>query len=272
MKVNVLHIIDIAGIGSILSHFHSKFDRGESTIYYHKKNNFTDTISRFYGGRSFKKFRKLLVSSIIASHNYDIIHVHGVEHLVPIFKLLGKKVVLHYHGSEIRNSKRSLDKKRIFSRSFADLIIYNEKNLEEKIITFRNVKKRFLANPIDTDLFTEINEKKTGGFSYISASLDKVQTKEAIEKIMNVTFYESDKIQILYQFAPKIFSKFQTYIDIKITPSKEELEPFSTTALQALACGCQVYHNGKIITEFPQEHRPLNVIEKLNLYYIEILK
>ena len=272
MKIKVLHIVDIAGIGSILSHFHSKFDKGKSTIFYHKKNNFTLSISSYYGGTSFIKFRNLFFSSIIASRKYDIIHIHGIEHLVPIFKLLGKKVILHYHGSEIRNTQRSLDKKRIFSRSFADLIIYNDENLEEKIITFRNVKKRFLPNPIDTDLFSKKKGEKKGGFTYVSQSLDKIKTKEEVKKIMDVTLFEADKVQFLYKFAPTIFSKYKTYVDIRITSSGEELEPLSTTALQALSCGCEVYQMGKLIKELPDEHKPENVIEKLISYYREIIK
>lgn len=268
--MNVLHIIDIAGIGSILSHYHSKFNKGNSTIFYHKKNNFSFTISRYYEGQSFIKFRNLLIKSIIESRYYDLIHVHSVEHLVPIFKLLGKKVVLHYHGSDIRMSNRSLDKKRIFSRSLADLILYNDKKVKSKIITFRNVKKRFLPNPIDTELFTRKICDKTGGISYISASLDKNKTKKAIKQIMNAKIIETDKIQVPYPLMPEIFSKYEKYIDIRITTEGETLEEFSTTALQALACRCKVYLNDKFITKFPNEHLPEKVIEKLNSYYSEI--
>lgn len=268
--MDVLHIIDVAGIGSILSYYYSKLNKGNSIIFYHKKNNFTDTISRYYKGQSFLRFRNLLSKSIIESSNYDIIHIHGAEHLVPIFKLLGKKVVLHYHGSDIRTPKRSKDKKRIFSRSLADLIIYNDKALKPKIITFKNVKKRFLPNPIDTELFKKQDCKKEDGISYISASLDKEKTTKAIKQIMDVKIIETDKVQIPYPLMPKIFSKYETYIDIKITEKGEILEEFSTAALQALACGCKVYHNGKFVIDFPNEHSPENVIEKLNSYYLEI--
>ena len=272
LKVKVLHLIDIAGIASIISYYQNKHDVEKSNLFFHKKNDFSSTISNYYEGKSFKKFKKLLFSSLSQKNNYDIIHIHSAEYLVPIFKIFGKKVVLHYHGTDIRKPKNSLDKKKIFCRSLADMIIYNAENMLPKIITFRDIKKRYLPNPIDTALFRFTNNKKKRCISYISTSLDKEKTIGAIQDVMETEIIDPSNQQIPYPMMTKLLSKYETYLDIRITPWEQTLDELSTTALQALACGCRVFHNQKFISDFPQKHDPKSVIEKLHSYYSEILK
>lgn len=269
--INILHICDIAGVPSILSHFYNKYGDGHSDIIFHKKNNFSHNISNFYGGKSFKKFRDLVKYGILHSKDYDIIHIHGAETLVPIFKITGKKIVLHYHGSDINEKNRSSSKKRIFCRSLADLIIYNGKKMEENIITFRNVPKKFLPNPVDIEHFHPVENIRSGNLSIVSNNLDKEKTIKAIQIFGNTEIIDLDTQQILYSFMPNILSKYETYVDIKIMPWDYILPDLSTTALQALSCGCSVYHNKKILQRLPSEHNPINTIKQLTSFYREIL-
>jgi len=67
------------------------------------------------------------ISSIVG--DYDILHFHyfsvlpfGVD--LPIWKKLGKKVVYHYHGDDIRNRGES-----IFSRRYADAVLVSTPDL-----------------------------------------------------------------------------------------------------------------------------------------------
>ena len=269
--INVLHVLDIAGVPSILSHFHTKYGYGNSDIVFHKKNNFSYNISTFYGGKLFKKFRDLIIYVLLKSKNYDVIHIHGAETLVPIFKITGKKIVLHYHGSDINQKERSLNKKRIFCRSLADLIIYNGKNMEKNIITFRNVPKKFLPNPIDTEHFHPRKNTRSHNLSFISDNLDKEETVKSIETFGKTEIIDLDKQQILYSCMPDFLSKFETYVDIKIMPWGYTLPDLSTTALQALSCGCNVYHNGIFLKIFPNEHNPTHTLKQLNSFYREFL-
>jgi len=269
--IKVLHILDIAGVPSILSHFYNKYGNGSSDIIYHQKNNFSQNISKFYGGKSFSKFRELIKYGFLNSRNYDIIHIHGAEIIVPLFKITGKKIVLHYHGSDINEKNRSLSKKRIFCRSFADLIIYNGNNMEKNIITFRKIPKKFLPNPVDTEHFHPIENKRRGNLSFVSNNLDKKKTVEAIQNFGSTDIIDLDNLQTMYSFMPNMLSKYETYVDIKIMPWDYTLPDLSTTALQALSCGCKVYHNKKMIHSFPSEHNPVNVIKQLNSFYREIL-
>ncbi len=269
--IKVLHLLDIAGVPSILSHYYNKLGKGKSELFYHEKNSISSSISRFYEGIPFEKFRNLLLTAFMKSFQYDIVHIHGAEILIPLFKASGKKIVLHYHGSDINEQNRSLDKKRIFSRSMADLIIYNGKNMENKIITSKKIRKEYLPNPIDTEHFSSDNKNRQGTLSFVSSNLDKEKTINAIRKVGESTIIDLDIQQIPYPLIPKFLSRYEMYIDIKIMPWGHTLDDLSTTALQALSCGCKVYHNHVTIDKLPPEHEPHNVIEKLDSLYQNLL-
>lgn len=267
----VLHILDLAGISSIISHYYNFYKKGKSDLMYHQKSNVSSNISSFYEGIPFLKFQKLLWNSLLKSKNYDIIHIHGAEILVPLYKLTGKKIVLHYHGSDINEKTRSESKKRIICRSMADLILFNGKNMLTKIITKKNVDKKYLPNPIDTEHFS-INEKKDfDALSFVSNNLNKKKTCEAINSICQTNIIDLDLQQIPYRIMPRYITKYRNYIDIKIMPWGDKLSDLSTIALQALACGCKVYHNKEWLNEFPEEHHPKKVIELLDEYYYQLL-
>ena len=180
--MKVLHILSIAGVPSIISFFFNKLEKGQSQIFYLKKNDLSTHIANFYDGREYSRLRYLIASGILQSHNYDIIHIHGEELLIPFFKISGKKIVLHYHGSDIRRPERSVDKKRIFARSLADLIVYNAKSMEKKIITKKKVKKEFLPNLIDTDHFFPRENNRKGNLSVTSSNHDKIKDIKTIKE------------------------------------------------------------------------------------------
>jgi len=269
--VDVLHILDIAGVPSIISHYYNKLNMGKSKLIYNEKNSFSYSISKFYEGQSFKKFHRLLLNGLVESLKYDLVHIHGAEILIPFFKIFGRKVVLHYHGSDIMEPGRSTSKWRIFCRSMADLIIFNADYMKPKIITSKKVRIEFLSNPIDIEHFSSRNEKKYGCLSIVSSNLDKEKTIQKIKKIENADIIDLDIQQIPYRFMPNVLSKYKVYADIKIMPWGQRLKTLSTTALQALSCGCDVFFNDKLIDTFPKENDPYNYIEKLNHFYEEIL-
>ena len=268
----VLHVLDIAGVPSILAHYYNKMSKGKSDLIYHEKNSISSSVSRFYDGIPFTRFRDLLLTGFFKSFQYDIIHIHGAEILVPLFKLTGKKIILHYHGSDINEKKRSMNKKRMVCRSMADMILFNGKNMEPNIITSKQVRKEYFANPVDTEHFSPNFEKRAGKLSFISGNLDKEKMISTLKGVGDVTIVDLDVQQIPYPLMPKFLSNYEMYIDIKIMPWGKTLDDLSTTALQALACGCKVYHNNKVIETLPPEHKPENVIEKLDSFYNDLLK
>lgn len=155
----------------------------------------------------------------------------------------------------------------------AELILFNSKNMKEKIITSKEVRKEYLPNLVDTDHFFVKNINRLGRLSITSSNHDKEKTIEAINKeVGKTTIIDLDLQQIPYSLMPKVLSKYEMYVDIRIMPWGQKLEELSTTALQALACGCKVYHDGKIIEKLPPEHEPHNFIEKLNSFYNDLIK
>ena len=270
--IKVLHILEIGGSVSIMSHFFNKLKAGKSHHIYHKKNKISSTVSNYYDGQSIDRFFLLILSSFFKSFSYDIIHIHSEEYLIPIFKLTRKKVVLHYHGSDINDLKRSKKRIRVWCRSRADAIFYNGKDMLDKIKTEKNTKKIYLPNPIDTDLFKSNLQKNHGNLILVSSNLDKEKTISEAKKLGPLDIIDLDIQQIPYYFMPKILSKYEFYFDVKIMPWGQKLKDLSNTGLQALACGCKVFHDGKEISEFPNQFKPENVIEKLLKTYEEILK
>jgi len=94
------------------------------------------------------------ISSIVG--DYDILHFHyfsvlpfGVD--LPIWKKLGKKVVYHYHGDDIRNRGES-----IFSRRYADAVLVSTPDL-----LAWSSRAVWSPNPIDLEKysFVGVNDK-----------------------------------------------------------------------------------------------------------------
>src|SRR3990172_7731207 len=101
----VLHISGVAGIGSLINmsrhdhHTAKTNDIGQS--YYADRGGLGSRLNEYYGGRPFKNMKRLLAAAMKHRKDFDIIHIHGFEIIIPLFKLLGKKTILHYHGSDI---------------------------------------------------------------------------------------------------------------------------------------------------------------------------
>ncbi len=70
---------------------------------------------------------------------------------------------------------------------------------------------------------------------------------------------------------PDLLNQYEKYIDYKVTNFGLELKALSRTALEALACGCDVYHDGKIIESLPQEHMPEVVMKKLYSLFLNVI-
>lgn len=272
--IKVLHVLDMGGIGSMLSYYLNSTPNIKSTILVHKKHNFTDDITGFYGARQFNRFFILLIRGFFMAFSYDIIHIHSAEILVPLFKLTGKYVVLHYHGSDINTPERSNSKLRIFCRSCADFILYNDPEMYSKLkiwkpLTILEYQSNFsyFEDIVDTNHFKNTCDTKKGNLSIVSNNLDIEKTTEKIKQFGEVEIMNISKTPISYKDMPLILSKYETYVDIKITTFGLLLTALSTTALQALACGCSVFHNGILIKELPEDVRPESIIPRLARYY-----
>ena len=154
----------------------------------------------------------------------------------------------------------------------ADAIIYNQKSHLKNIFTIRNVKKEYHPNAVDTDLFQPLDVTRNGCMGIISNHLDLHETLKILKKFDDITIIDKSKNLTSYEKMPELLNKYKMFIDYKKTNFGLELKALSRTALEALACGCSVYHDKQIIDKLPEEHKPEIVIKKLYSLFHSILE
>jgi len=274
-RINVLHLFDMAGGSSIQSRFWKKFHLGESHLLIHEKPQKNTVVEYYKEAKTLARFRDVVKEGLrrCKKGDVDIIWIHQAEIVVPIFKLLTKKkVVLSYQGSDINESRRSKNPIRILCRSMADLIIYNQKDHLKKIITIRNVRKEYVINAVDTDIFYPMNKPKNGTVAFISDNLDRKKTLELLKKFEDLTIIDRNDGVIPYNEMPKILNKYELMVDLKVTNFGLLVPTLSKIALQSLACGLKVYtFQNEMKIGLPDKHKPENVMNKLHQLFYEII-
>jgi len=267
-KINVLHLFEMAAGPSIQTYFYKKFGYGESWVLSREKSH---PVVDFYGVvEKFPHIRDVIFEGLKRCKNdIDIVFIHGSEFAVPIFKILTrKKVILQYHGSDINLPSRSKNIFRILFRSMADAIIYNQKEQLDKIITIRNVRKEYQPNAVDTDHFNSLNKNRKGSLALISDNLNREKTLKGLKEFSDLTIIDKQEKVFSYEEMPNILNQYETFVDYKVTDYGMLLKALSRSALEALACGCKVYHDERFIDKLPIEHQPEVVIKKLySLFY-----
>ena len=272
-KINVLHILDMVGGSSIQSHFYKKFGYGNSWVLSSKDSH---PVIKHYGEvEKLPRVRDVIWEGLkrARSPDVDLVFVHGSEMLVPFFKIFSnKKVILQYHGSDVNDPKRSKNIFRIFARSMADAIIYNQKAHLKRIITIKNVKKTYHVNAVDTDLFVSTNDNKKGSVAFISGNLDKEATKKLLKKFDGIDIIDTENAKIPYEEIPEILNKYEMLVDLKITDYGLLVPTLSKLALQALSCGCKVYtFENEVKEKLPDRHKPEIVMKKLYDLFSEVI-
>jgi hypothetical protein len=265
---SILHVWDQAGVGCILAKYQEQI--GHETLIIKRKGFDKFGIFSYYKGKEIKSFlgNQFLRSAEKLASNYDIIHIHDLMELVPRIKKKfdKKKVVLHYHGSRLRNT--SQEERKDYEK-YADLILVSTPDLKDY------VDGEYLPNPVDTKLFSyrEVthNEK---ALSLMTES----ETPEIIEKLLKKqkidlkyeTISRKEK-PIQYEEMPKFLSNYEYYIDLKFDKFGNNRKFFSMTGLQALSIGIKVLdYNFKIVKNLPDIHKPENVVKELENKYSKL--
>jgi len=254
----VLHIWNTAGVASVLAKFTDRLFGVRSVV--HRKA-FDPYGLTTYGELWDCGAKEFVLRCLLLARRFDIIHIHSLDKLVPLLKLLypKKPIVLHYHGSDIRN-KWSL---RLKYWSKADAILYTTPDLLNQDTPTRAV---YLPNPVDTDLFRKLPEIHREPRSALA--FQKLVDKDRVERYaqelgLSVVFLEP---RIPHLMMPETLNKYEYYIDQTQIPS------LSKTALEALACGLKVVRwDGAVLQGLPEEHKPNNVLNKLVAIYEYLL-
>ena len=253
----------MAGDPSIQSYFYKKFGYGESYVL--SKNEKNHIIDYYNIVEKLPRVRNVIREALKrCNDDIDIISIHGYEFAVPIFKILTrKKIILQYHGSDINLPNRSKNPFLIICRSMADAITYNQEIHLKKIITIKKVIKEYHPTPVDTDLFCPQDVIKEGKLSIIYDHLNRKEILESLSQFDDLKIHDRSNQPIPYEKMPDFFNKYKTYVDYRITQYGLKLTALSRSALEALACGCNVILWDEHYDKLPESHEPKVVIKKL---------
>jgi glycosyltransferase involved in cell wall biosynthesis len=264
--MKVLHIWNIAAVPSILSKYLRKkgvisdvimrkqYDKyGFERIYSDFTINYDVSAEYFY------------YVALKKSSNYDVLHVHSLDKIVPLLKIYHRKpVVLHYHGTDIRGRGKSVIK--TFYRRFSNLLLVSTPDLITDLPS-----ATYLPNPIDTDIFKPDKGCMCEGEALFflkhpddEKDLDSVE-KIAEERGLTLRVYNRTQGDLLsHIMMPTLYNKYEYFIN------RVKIQSLSKMALEALACGLKVIKDRAVLSTFPEQHRPYRVIDQLVKLYEDI--
>jgi len=150
-------------------------------------------------------------------------------------------IFIFFHGSKLR----SMPYKQVENVSrFAKGIFVSTPDLLEQVRYGHH-----LPAPVDLDLFKDRGESRSWNQLTINRKYQREYIENEIKKVYpECVYYERSMGKPMnYGIMPEVLNKWKSYVDMKYDYSNPEpklLDVYSTTAVQALACGCDVY-NGK---------------------------
>ena len=311
--MRILHIEDAAAVACILAKYQNLTEGCESKVLK------LDKYDKFGFYKFYKDYVNIITSEELFFNSIleeakkaDIIHVHSKVELVPYLRNKfgkSKKIILHYHGTDIRGLKNQklphrsrisdtairliylyrrirnvvLLKKRIHSKvqSLSDLIIVSTPDLLQYVSTRRGIKKIYLPNPVDSDLFNPSIIPSVNSDDSLRAEAVTMDTEVTnmpwvhnYLKINNINFdidvYDRIKHPLMYTELPGFLKRYKIYVDIRYVDGKI-LHNLSKTGLEALACGLDVLDfDLKFRHGLPIEHCPLTAVSKLSEEYTQL--
>jgi hypothetical protein len=259
--LRILHVWDQAGVACILARHHRRL--GHEVRILKRAGYDPFGISQFYGEPLVdidgKEFLKLAAKE---ASKYDVVHVHSLYKIVPDLrkKYRDKKIILHYHGSEVRGKQD--DSLRKEAEDKADAIIGATKDLQEHANNMVHV-----PNPVDTEHFKPNGNVASDKAFTIRTTKGDAQwvldylKRNGIGLQVEVTDREANPIP--YSHVPDFLRRYGIYVDIKYIDGNLLKAP-SKTGLESLACGLRVLnYKLEYMEGLPQEHRPDAVARKM---------
>jgi hypothetical protein len=305
--LKILHIHDQAGVACILAKYQRMNDIKSKVLSSNKIDKYG--ILKFYKDYVDLVDRANFVEYCISeAKSADIIHIHSVEELViKIRKALGnsKKIILHYHGTDIRGLKNknnqnvlTIQNTKNRAKSFAakvknrlrliqmgyykPLQTESQKLADEILVSTSDLllllpHAKYLPNPVDVEHFSKDN---TNHNKVNNNALTIKTTSGDIQKTLlycnenninlKIDVLDRTKTPILYEEIPNYLKKYDVYVDIRIVNDKI-LENLSKTALESLACGLKVLnYKLEYVYRLPDIHNPINVTNELKNIYNKI--
>ena len=199
---------------------------------------------------------------------YDVIHLHFYPQFAPYIrsKFPEKKIVIHHHGTALRNATPTYRRIQKEYEKSADLVLVATEDL---LHCLDGAVGTHLPIPCDTEVFypSETPPKHEKILRIRNSQVSDVWADSTYEKLCLGLPYTVLERNIQYSDIRNTLCSYTHYIDW--TPTHIGRHVYSTLGLQALACGLTVLgtdfkmHSGGL----PSEHQPHNVVKQLNKLY-----
>lgn len=296
--MNILHVWDQSGVACILAKYQSKL--GHKSLVLRRSNYDPYGIYEFYNNLvEFADEEKYFELCLNRAMGADIVHVHSrADVLLYLRKKLSSKikVIMHFHGSDLRGINQSYGNLKLTSIPKAIFKRYNSNKIRRKnnmeaikasdkvIVSTPDLSKEIpnlnpiiLTNPVDTEHFSKKNNGRTNSrgrfFTFRTEATSDVNWILNFCKDNGIKNLEVvDRIQnpIMYSYMPSFLQNYETYVDTRFV-NNTLLENLSKTALECLSCGVAVIdYRLKKWSDLPTQNEPLIVANKVLELYEEL--
>ena len=209
------------------------------------------------------RFKAEVAAAAIRS---DVVHVHSLDTFVPMLYGLGCRVVLHYHGSDIRG--KWIERERYWRHAGAILVSTRD------LLLGAPEKARYQPNPIDTALFSPAWDMDTGSTNALYVDYGAADIAQRISEWHRLPLHIEPK-GTPYREMPKLLNRYMYLVDVKRDYTDRVLvsrptDTGSLIGLQALACGLTVLTLAGPRVGLPAEHQPENVAKSVYGVYKEV--
>ena len=271
--MKVLHIWNTAGIAGFIAQAMDELHGTRSTVLMRSScDPYGCTVhGENYEGRA----SVFLLRCLAQCFFYDVIHVHGLEGLVPWIRMLTRRpVFLHYHGSNIRGLWA--EKKRFWK--YAHEIFVSTPDLLEGAPEGTT----YIPNVVNEKLLDSILVLKKDYLEGVALHDRRWADEEAHEYARKHGFEINEYSRTVTEGVPhfdnlKRLAKYEAYIDVKRDfpgyGDGEILRAHSLTGLEALYLGLKVIRwDGELVEGLPNRHRAEEVVATLYKIYGEYVK
>ena len=210
----------------------------------------------------------------------NIIHSIALPRLDKIKKFApGAKVVLHYHGSDVRNTPPQARRKQ---EQLADVILLATPDLLDYEYLHEPI---WLPNPVDTRLFAPRKIPENGRGLVMTKPHQRVDdTMQRLHDLghgdisWNIIVRYDDAGRnfpgTMYAQMPSLLEQYQYYAEISWNyyERKWYVDFDSTTGLQALSMGLKLIRSdGTVVDSLPSKHTDVECAKRVQAIYQDIL-
>jgi glycosyltransferase involved in cell wall biosynthesis len=159
--MKVLHIGDIAGVPQVLAAQQKREGiLSDVLVLQRQKSGYEYDylyLAKGYLSHGYFPTFRMLIDNIPLIMKYDVLHFHysslwvnGIDFL--LWKMMGKRIVMHYHGSDIRGKGE-----KSYRRRFSDVTLVSTPDLLQYA-----ERAEWIPNPIDIREFKSKRERSQG--------------------------------------------------------------------------------------------------------------